>query len=133
MCGQARRDPSPNRRAIPNVRAVVSATFVFLERSHRAPVSLCGRHAVQIHDRGRPLDLDRLKAKLAPLGSVRSNDFALRFDLPPYEMTIFPDGRAIIKGTTDVAPGSAASIPATSETKLLCDGLWTVAPFKPGF
>ena len=32
--------------------------FVYLERSRRAPVSLCGRNAVQIHDCGRPLDLD---------------------------------------------------------------------------
>ena len=33
---------------------------------------------------------------------MRRNEFALRFLLPAYEMTIFPDGRAIIKGTTDV-------------------------------
>jgi adenylyltransferase/sulfurtransferase len=37
--------------------------------------------------------------KLAP---VRANEFALRFFPSPYEMTIFPDGRAIIKGTIDV-------------------------------
>jgi len=77
--------------------------FEYLERSHRAPVSLCGRNAVQIHDRSRPLDLEQLRAKLTPLGTVRANDFALRFELKGYEMTIFPDGRAIIKGTTDVA------------------------------
>lgn len=77
--------------------------FEHLSRSHRAPVSLCGRNAVQIHDRRRPLDLERLRAKLAPLGEVRANDFALRFHLDSYEMTIFPDGRAIVKGTTDIA------------------------------
>ena len=77
--------------------------FEHLTRSRRAPISLCGRNAVQIHDRGRPLDLAQLQAKLAPLGTVRANDFALRFALKDYEMTIFPDGRAIIKGTTDVA------------------------------
>jgi molybdopterin-synthase adenylyltransferase len=33
---------------------------------------------------------------------VRANGFALRFEAPPYNLTIFPDGRAIIKGTTDV-------------------------------
>jgi adenylyltransferase/sulfurtransferase len=77
--------------------------FEYLERSRRAPVSLCGRNAVQIHDRARPLDLEQLRAKLAPLGTVRANDFALRFELGTYEMTIFPDGRAIIKGTTDVS------------------------------
>jgi molybdopterin/thiamine biosynthesis adenylyltransferase len=77
--------------------------FEHLARSHRAPVSLCGRNAVQIHDRRRPLDLESLRAKLEPLGNVRANDFALRFNIDPYEMTIFPDGRAIVKGTTDIA------------------------------
>ena len=77
--------------------------FAYLERSRRAPVSLCGRNAVQIHERARPLDLAQLAAKLAPLGEVRSNDFALRFHIDSYELTVFPDGRAIIKGTTDVA------------------------------
>ena len=32
---------------------------------------------------------------------VRANEFALRFVVAPYEMTVFPDGRAIIKGTSD--------------------------------
>jgi molybdopterin/thiamine biosynthesis adenylyltransferase len=77
-------------------------TLEYLERSRRAPVSLCGRNAVQIHDRGRPLDLAQLRAKLERLGDVRANDFALRFLVEAYEITIFPDGRAIIKGTTDV-------------------------------
>ncbi|HOL71074.1 MAG TPA: ThiF family adenylyltransferase [Bryobacteraceae bacterium] len=76
--------------------------FVHLEGKRRAPISLCGRNAVQIHERAQPLDLGQLKAALEPLGEVRANEFALRFFLPPYEMTIFPDGRAIIKGTDDV-------------------------------
>jgi molybdopterin/thiamine biosynthesis adenylyltransferase len=76
--------------------------FIHLERIARAPISLCGRNAVQIHEQERPLDLAALARTLAPLGEVRANEFALRFFVPPYEMTIFPDGRAIIKGTTDV-------------------------------
>ena len=76
--------------------------FVYLDGERRAPVSLCGRNAVQIHERARPIDLEQLRAVLQPLGEVRANDFALRFVTGPYEMTIFPDGRAIIKGTTDV-------------------------------
>lgn len=79
-----------------------------LNGDERIPISLCGRNAVQIHDRRRPLDLDALGARLAPLGQVRSNGFALRFVSDPYEMTIFPDGRAIIKGTQD--PGLARSL-----------------------
>jgi adenylyltransferase/sulfurtransferase len=75
--------------------------FPHLDVARRVPISLCGRNAVQIHERERPLDLEALRAQLAPLGQVRANEFALRFFVPPYEMTIFPDGRAIIKGTTD--------------------------------
>jgi adenylyltransferase/sulfurtransferase len=76
--------------------------FDYLHARHQAPVSLCGRNAVQIHERTRPLDLSALRLQLEPLATVRANEFALRFFPAPYEMTIFPDGRAIIKGTTDV-------------------------------
>ena len=74
----------------------------------RPPISLCGRNAVQIHDRKRPLDLATLAGTLARLGTVHANEFALRFETGEYQMTIFPDGRAIIKGTTD--PGLARSL-----------------------
>ena len=76
--------------------------FVHLNGNARAPVSLCGRNAVQIHASARPIDLAELKARLDTLGEVRANEFALRFLRPPFELTVFPDGRAIIKGTTDV-------------------------------
>jgi len=76
--------------------------FPYLAGERRAPVSLCGQNAVQIHERARPLELRDLAVKLAPLGPVRANEFALRFEVPPYLMTIFADGRAIVKGTTDV-------------------------------
>ena len=76
--------------------------FPYLNGERRSPVSLCGRNAVQIHERRRPLDLRDLAERLAPLGAVRANEFALRFEMPPYLLTIFPDGRAIVKGTTDV-------------------------------
>ncbi|MBL8226827.1 MAG: ThiF family adenylyltransferase [Bryobacterales bacterium] len=75
--------------------------FVHLEGRRRKPISLCGRNAVQIHELERPLDLVELEERLRPLGAVRRNEFALRFFLPAYEMTVFPDGRAIIKGTQD--------------------------------
>ena len=71
-------------------------------------MSLCGRNAVQLHELARPLDLRDLAGRLSPLGPVRYNDFALRFETPPYELTVFPDGRVIIKGTTDV--GVARSV-----------------------
>jgi molybdopterin-synthase adenylyltransferase len=76
--------------------------FPYLNGERRAPVSLCGQNAVQIHERARPVELRDLALRLAPLGAVRSNEFALRFEAPPYLLTVFADGRAIIKGTTDV-------------------------------
>jgi adenylyltransferase/sulfurtransferase len=76
--------------------------FPYLKGEKRAPVSLCGRNAVQIHERARPLDLQELAIRLTPLGPVRANEFALRFETPPYLLTVFADGRAIVKGTTDI-------------------------------
>jgi adenylyltransferase/sulfurtransferase len=90
--------PSPDERC----PACGRREFPYLNGERRSPVSLCGRDAVQIHERSRPLDLVDLAERLAPLGMVRSNEFALRFETPPYLLTIFPDGRAIVKGTTDV-------------------------------
>jgi molybdopterin-synthase adenylyltransferase len=90
--------PSPDERC----PACAGREFPYLSGERRSPVSLCGRNAVQIHERSRPLDLKDLAARLAPLGVVRANEFALRFETPPYLLTVFPDGRAIVKGTTDV-------------------------------
>lgn len=82
--------------------------FAYLEGKRRTPVSLCGRNAVQLHDVSRPMDLRQLATRLAPHGEVRVNDFALRLRLPKYDLTLFPDGRAIVKGTTDI--GVARSV-----------------------
>mgnify|MGYP003345969566 FL=1 len=82
--------------------------FSYLDGTKRTPISLCGRNAVQIHERTRPIELASLAANLKSIAPVRSNEFALRVSLDPYELTVFPDGRAIIKGTTDV--GVARSI-----------------------
>ncbi|MEO8662497.1 MAG: thiazole biosynthesis adenylyltransferase ThiF, partial [Bryobacteraceae bacterium] len=95
-----RQLPLPDRQS--DCPACARAQFPYLDGAHRAPVSLCGRNAVQIHERSRPVDLPNLAARLASIGPVRANEFALRLSLPGYELTVFPDGRAIIKGTTDV-------------------------------
>jgi molybdopterin-synthase adenylyltransferase len=79
----------------------VGHEFGWLDQARRAPISLCGRNAVQIHERSRPIALEQLARELAAVAPVRVNEFALRFFPPPYEITIFPDGRAIIKGTQD--------------------------------
>jgi adenylyltransferase/sulfurtransferase len=75
--------------------------FPHLAGKGRPQITLCGRNSVQIHERHRPVDLAQMSEQLKPLGTVRHNDFVLKFWREPYEMTLFPDGRAIIKGTTD--------------------------------
>jgi molybdopterin-synthase adenylyltransferase len=77
--------------------------FVHLGGEGRPHITLCGRNSVQIHERRRSIDFAELNEKLTSHGMVRHNEFVLKFWREPYEMTIFPDGRAIIKGTTDTA------------------------------
>jgi adenylyltransferase/sulfurtransferase len=65
--------------------------------------SLCGRNSVQVSTRrGDRLDFTDLARRLGPLGDVRHNAYMLKFAVDPYEFTVFPDGRAIIKGTNDI-------------------------------
>jgi molybdopterin-synthase adenylyltransferase len=97
--GGIRQIASPARD--PDCPACGRREFPYLDESRRPPVTLCGRNAVQVHERERPLDLAELKTRLEPLGEVRANQFALRFLVTPYEMTVFADGRAIVKGTSD--------------------------------
>jgi len=69
-----------------------------------AYTTLCGRNAVQILPfQETQLDLARLAIQLAELGIVKANEYLIRFEIDGYELSIFPDGRAIVKGTTDTA------------------------------
>ena len=54
------------------------------------------------------IDLADLAERLGPLGNVVRNDFLLSFQLPEHRISVFSDGRAIIKGTTD--PAKARSL-----------------------
>lgn len=85
----------------PGCRACGEHDLIHLEGEGRPHITLCGRNSVQIHERHRPIDFTEMQARLSPHGRVRHNDFVLKFWHEPYEMTLFPDGRAIIKGTTD--------------------------------
>ena len=87
----------------PDCRACGTKDFIHLAGEGRAHITLCGRNSVQIHEHERPIDFAEMDRRLQPHGVVRHNDFVLKFWHDPYEMTLFPDGRAIIKGTTDTA------------------------------
>jgi molybdopterin-synthase adenylyltransferase len=84
-------------------RACQQCNFTHLAGEGRPHISMCGRNSVQIHERQRPIDFDEITRRLTPHGTVKHNEFVLKFWHDPYEMTLFPDGRAIIKGTTDTA------------------------------
>jgi molybdopterin/thiamine biosynthesis adenylyltransferase len=81
--------------------------FEYLEaRVTSRTAVLCGRDAVQVSPgRAVRLDLGVLALKLAGTGTgtVTSNDYLLRSVVDGHEMTVFADGRAIIKGTDDLA------------------------------
>lgn len=83
-------------------RACGLREFTHLAGEGRPHITMCGRNSVQIHERSRPIDFSELQSRLRPHGVVRHNEFVLKFWREPYEMTLFPDGRAIIKGTTDI-------------------------------
>jgi len=88
----------------PECPVCVHRNFRYLEGKAQPHVTMCGRDSVQIHERNRNLDLALLSQRLATVASdVRHNDFLLRFSVAPHEITVFTDGRAIIKGTRDAA------------------------------
>ncbi len=86
----------------PECETCVHRHFEFLERTSHTPVSLCGSNAVQLHVQGKRVNLPELALRLQSVGAVRVNDFALRLSVPKYDVTVFPDGRAIVRGTTDI-------------------------------
>jgi len=88
----------------PECRVCGKREFAHLSRKLPGHIALCGRDAVQIHQSWpRQLDLAALKNRLAAFGEVRANAYLLQCRLEQYELTVFPDGRALIKGTQDPA------------------------------
>ena len=95
----------------------VRGEFSFLEGRHAgATTTLCGRDAVQVSAPQRRgsvqanMDFSAIAAKLAGVATtpIRHNPYMLRVKIDQYEVTLFPDARAIIKGTSD--PAKARSL-----------------------
>ena len=79
--------------------------WALLEHDTAGAAMLCGRNAVQVRP-GLPtfIDLALLEQRLHTAGcATRRNEYLLRCAVESYELTIFPDGRAIISGTDDLA------------------------------
>jgi adenylyltransferase/sulfurtransferase len=77
--------------------------FLHAETGTRT-ATLCGRNAVQISVHGRPaVNLAELASRLRQSGvaQMTANPYLLRAAIDGLEITVFPDARAIIKGTED--------------------------------
>ncbi|GCE27992.1 thiamine/molybdopterin biosynthesis protein MoeB [Dictyobacter alpinus] len=89
----------------PDCPACGEQRFTFLDARGTSSTSLCGRNAVQVRNTnpGQPVKLNfvELAERLQPIGEVQYNNYLLRFQVDGYEFTVFPDARAIIKGTDD--------------------------------
>ncbi len=86
--------------------ACVQNKFEYLEggRAGVMTASLCGRNAVQVNPgKGHMLNLSDLAAKLQGVGQVSINEYLVKLSIDNYELTIFPDARAIVKGTEDAS------------------------------
>ncbi|GAC1395773.1 MAG: hypothetical protein NVSMB56_10040 [Pyrinomonadaceae bacterium] len=108
----ALREPSPY------CPTCARGIFETLEaESNEMTTVLCGRNAVQITPCGLKnnltngdaprLDLNALANRLRASGEVKVNEYLLRVEVGEYELTIFQDARAIIRGTDDVAQARA--------------------------
>lgn len=74
------------------------------ERAGVATATLCGHNAVQVNlGRGHTLNLSALAKRLRGIGHVSVNEYLLKLSVENYELTVFPDARAIVKGTDDAA------------------------------
>jgi molybdopterin-synthase adenylyltransferase len=79
--------------------------FVFLEKKQGTVVTgLCGQHSIQINPSAvQPISFPALANRLSSVGEVRYNEYLLKFIADNYEFSIFPDGRTIVRGTTDIS------------------------------
>jgi molybdopterin-synthase adenylyltransferase len=83
--------------------------YEYLNGTPLRTITLCGRNAVQLIPGVKgDMDFAELAKSIAAFGAVQFNDFLLRCSSPPYEFTLFKDGRAIVKGTEE--PGLARSV-----------------------
>lgn len=78
--------------------------FLTSELEGESIQSLCGRNSVQIVPlRPKRLDLNDWENTFRKLGPTERNPFLLKFHpAPELTLVLFPDGRAMIQGTSDI-------------------------------
>ncbi len=91
----------------PDCPACGQQKFEFLDAANGdSSAVLCGRDAVQISPSGpTEIDLALLATRMQSVGDVKHNEYLVRFFSGKNEVTVFRDGRAIIKGTDDISVG----------------------------
>jgi molybdopterin-synthase adenylyltransferase len=76
------------------------------QRGSHAAV-LCGRNSVQLspsqEGAAQAMSLEAIADKLATVGTVTRNKYLLRATIGDNTITLFPDGRAIISGTSEIS------------------------------
>ena len=77
--------------------------LIYLEGDRRSrTTSLCGRDSVQVVPANRSnLDLAGLQARLGTTVETERNEYVLTIRPAGFEISLFSDGRALVKGTTD--------------------------------
>ena len=89
----------------PDCETCAKGNYEFLDAENvEFSAALCGRNAVQILPlKPSEIDLQMFAERLKPLGEIKQNEYLLRFNVENYELTIFRDARAIIRGTDDIS------------------------------
>jgi adenylyltransferase/sulfurtransferase len=105
--GQGALARSEINTATPNPACTVCGQRIFSHLSGigRPHITLCGRNSVQIHEHHRPVDFAAMRDRLLPhadIHDLRFNNLLLRFKRGLHTFTLFPDGRCLIQGTTDI-------------------------------
>jgi len=78
--------------------------FEYLNGAPLRTITLCGRNAVQLIPSVKTdLNFSELSKSMPAKGEIQFNEFLLKCVAPPYEVTVFRDGRAIIRGTEEAA------------------------------
>ncbi len=97
--GQWRLSPAP--APVPSCRCCQQREFRFLSgEGHDKLTKLCGRNSVQVRPATiQTVDFATLRRRLAETGRVTENQYLMRIDVEGYEISLFPDGRSIVRGT----------------------------------
>jgi len=85
--------------------ACEKGTFEYLDKKGTSSaVTLCGRNAVQITPKEKTrFSIEELAKRLEKIGDVTFAGYLVKFKKGAQELVIFPDGRTLVKGTTDLA------------------------------